>query len=35
MVNAREYPICFISAYLRVPLVWKIMGRQFLIVAVK
>ncbi len=35
MVNQREYPLCFISAYLRVPLVWKFMGRQFLVVAVK
>ena len=35
MVKAREYPMFFISAYLRLPLAWRILGRQFLIVAVK
>lgn len=35
MVNAREYPVFFISAYLRFPLAWKFMGRQFLIAARK
>lgn len=35
MVNAREYPLWFISAYLRFPLAWRLLGRQFLVVAVK
>lgn len=35
MVNAREAPMFFVSAYLRMPLLWKVLGRQFLLVAVK
>jgi len=35
MVDAREYPMFLISAYLRFPLAWKILGRQFLVSAVK
>ncbi len=35
MVDTREDPLFFISAYPRVRLMWKIMGRQFLIIAVK
>lgn len=35
MVKQREVPPAFISAYLRLPLVWPVFGRQFLIVAEK
>ncbi len=35
MVNACEVPPFLIAAYLRFPLAWKILGRQFLVTAVK
>ena len=35
MVNSREYPMAFIAAYLRIPLAWKFLGHQFLLVATK
>jgi SAM-dependent methyltransferase len=35
MVNARRYPSLLVSLYLAVPLAWKIMGKQFLVVARK
>ncbi len=35
MVNTREYPAIVISTYLRLRPLWKIFGRQFLIVAAK
>ena len=35
MVNAPRYPSAFLSAYLKVPLLWRVIGRQFLIVATK
>jgi SAM-dependent methyltransferase len=35
MVNARQVPAALISAYLKLPPVWKIFGKQFLIVAGK
>jgi len=33
MVNHRRYPQMFVSLYLGFPLAWKIMGKQFLIIA--
>lgn len=35
MVDQRRYPSLFLEFYLRMPPVWSIFGRQFLIVAVK
>ena len=35
MVNAPKYPSVFISLYLKMPLAWRIFGKQFLIVARK
>jgi SAM-dependent methyltransferase len=35
MVNSREYPIVFLRLYLRVPLYWKLLGRQFLVIVSK
>jgi SAM-dependent methyltransferase len=35
MVNTRAYPVFLVSLYLKVPLAWRIMGKQFLIVATK
>jgi SAM-dependent methyltransferase len=35
MVQAREYPMFILRIYLRVPWVWRVFGRQFLIVASK
>ncbi len=35
MVNAPQYPILFLALYLRCPPVWKLLGRQFLIIAKK
>lgn len=35
MVDAREYPMFFVSLYLRLPWLWRIPGRQFLVVARK
>jgi SAM-dependent methyltransferase len=35
LVNAPEYPLFFLSAYLALPLAWRIFGRQFLVVARK
>lgn len=35
MVNSREYPLFLLRLYLRMPLVWRILGKQFLIVARK
>jgi SAM-dependent methyltransferase len=35
MVDARRYPMAFVSLYLRVPLAWKILGRQFLVIGRK
>ncbi len=33
MVEAPEYPMCFVRAYLALPLAWRVLGKQFLIVA--
>jgi SAM-dependent methyltransferase len=35
MVNSRRYPTAFVSLYLKLPLAWKIMGKQFLVIARK
>lgn len=35
MVNGPEYPLFFLKTYLRLPLAWRIFGRQFLVVARK
>jgi len=34
-VNSPEYPLLFLRLYLAVPLVWRILGKQFLVVAGK
>jgi SAM-dependent methyltransferase len=35
MVDQREYPAAFLKLYLRFPLAWQILGKQFLVVASK
>lgn len=35
MVNVRAYPLFLVSLYLMFPLAWKVMGKQFLVVARK
>jgi len=35
MVSAPEYPMIFVKLYLAFPFLWKILGRQFLVVARK
>jgi SAM-dependent methyltransferase len=35
MVNRVEYPMLFVRLYLRLPLLWTIFGRQFLLIARK
>lgn len=35
MVNRRRYPRMFVSLYLAFPLAWKIIGKQFLVIARK
>jgi SAM-dependent methyltransferase len=35
MVNAPEYPVFFLKVYLKVPLAWRFMGKQFLVIAAK
>jgi len=35
MVNTRRYPMLFVSLYLMFPLAWKVVGKQFLVVAKK
>lgn len=35
MVGGPQYPLFFISAYLRLPLAWKFFGKQFLVVGKK
>jgi SAM-dependent methyltransferase len=32
MANGRRYPLAFLRAYLRLPLAWRIFGKQFLVV---
>jgi SAM-dependent methyltransferase len=35
MSDGREYPLFFVRLYLRLPIAWRLFGRQFLIVATK
>ena len=35
LVNAPEYPLILLRAYLLLPPLWRLMGRQFLVVAAK
>jgi SAM-dependent methyltransferase len=35
MVNAPEYPLFLVSVYLRVPVLWRFWGKQFLVVVEK
>jgi hypothetical protein len=35
MVEAPEYPMFFVQLYIRIPWLWRISGRQFLVVARK
>jgi SAM-dependent methyltransferase len=35
LVNAPHYPLMFVRAYLAMPFLWKVAGRQFLVVAEK
>jgi hypothetical protein len=35
MVNAREYPEGFLRFYLKLPIAWRLFGKQFFIVADK
>jgi len=35
MVNSRRYPKLLVSLYLKFPLVWKVLGKQFLVIARK
>jgi SAM-dependent methyltransferase len=35
MVNTRRYPLLLVSLYLMFPLAWKLMGKQFLVIAEK
>jgi SAM-dependent methyltransferase len=35
MVNTRVYPIFLVSLYLMFPVAWKVMGKQFLVIAKK
>ena len=33
MVRIRERPLYLVSIYLKIPLLWKILGKQFLVIA--
>jgi SAM-dependent methyltransferase len=35
MAGGRQYPVSFLRVYLRIPLAWKLFGKQFLVVARK
>jgi SAM-dependent methyltransferase len=35
MVSGRQYPLVFIRLYLRLPVAWRFLGKQFLVVARK
>jgi SAM-dependent methyltransferase len=35
MVDRREYPVALVRLYLRLPMLWRFVGRQFLVVASK
>jgi hypothetical protein len=33
MAGSPRYPLAFLRAYLKLPLAWRIFGKQFLVVA--
>jgi hypothetical protein len=33
MVNAPQYPLAFLRAYLAMPFLWPLFGKQFLVIA--
>jgi len=35
MVKGRQYPLAFLRLYVRLPFAWRLLGKQFLVVAVK
>jgi len=35
LVNTREYPLIFVRAYLALPILWRLFGKQFLVIATK
>jgi hypothetical protein len=35
MVEAPRYPMMLLRAYLRLPIAWRIFGKQFLVVGVR
>jgi SAM-dependent methyltransferase len=35
MVGAKQYPLFFVSLYLRLPVFWRLFGRQFLVIGRK
>ena len=35
MVNAPEYPVAFLRVYLALPFAWRLLGKQFLVTAVR
>ena len=35
MVRIKEHPLILVSTYIKIPLIWKIFGKQFLIIAKK
>jgi SAM-dependent methyltransferase len=35
LVNARRYPLVFVRLYLAIPLLWRLKGKQFLVIARK
>ncbi len=35
MTSGRRYPVAFLSAYLKLPLVWRMFGKQFLVVGTR
>jgi len=35
MVNGAHYPLLFLRAYLRLPIAWRLFGKQFLVVATR
>lgn len=35
MVNGPQYPVFFLAVYLRIPFIWRIFGKQFLVLAKK
>jgi len=35
MARGRRVPVCFVKLYIMLPFLWKLKGRQFLIIAVK